>query len=86
MTKLRSTKIVNFMTPGRGDPLPGRGHKGHDGKYIIPLKIFKIVTFITPGTGVFIKRVLLYKSFSENALFLEKSSSLLPGIHQTSYL
>ena len=54
MTKLRSTKIVNFMTPGRGDPLPGRGHKGHDGKYIIPLKIFKMVTFIAPGAGVLI--------------------------------
>ena len=29
-------------------------------------------------------RVWPYKSFSENALFLRKSSSLLPGIDQTT--
>ena len=46
MTKEGSTKTVNFMTPGAGVLVFGRGHV----------------------------------SYSENALFLKKSSSLLPCI------
>ena len=38
----------------------------------------KIVNFMTSGAGVLV--LYMYKSFSENALFLYKSSPLLPGI------
>ena len=43
----------------------------------------KIVNFITPGQGFF-AGAWPHKSYSENALFLWKSSSLLPGIDQTN--
>ena len=46
----------------------------------------KIVTFMTPGAGVQCARAWPFKSYSENALFLFKSSSLLPGINQTNYV
>ena len=38
---------------------------------------------MTPGAGGY-ARARPYKSHSENALFLLKSSSLLPGIDQTN--
>ena len=34
MTKEGSTKIVNFMTPGEGGFLLGRGHISHCSEYI----------------------------------------------------
>ena len=43
----------------------------------------KIVNFMTPNVGVL---VLGRGDISENALFLKKSSSLLPGIDQTNYV
>ena len=46
----------------------------------------KIVNFMTPRGRGFCARVWPYKSYSENALFLLKSSSLLPGIDQTNYV
>ena len=45
MTKEGFTKIVNFMTPGVGVFVLGRGHINHTVKYIISLKIF----FQLPG-------------------------------------
>ena len=42
--------------------------------------------FMTPGAGVFAKWVWPYKLYSQNALFLQRSSSLLPGIDQTKYI
>ena len=45
----------------------------------------KIVNFMTPRAGDrSCARVWPYKSYSENALFLEKSSSLFPGKDQTN--
>ena len=44
MTKEGSTKIVNFMTPGAGVLVLGRGHISHIAKSIISLKIY----FFTP--------------------------------------
>ena len=38
----------------------------------------QIIIFMTPGAGVSCTRVWLYMSYSKNALFLKKSSSLLP--------
>ena len=47
----------------------------------------KIANFMTPGSGGSCSRAWLYiKSYSENALFFFKFSSLLPGINQTKYL
>ena len=44
MTKEGSTKIINFMTPGAGVLMLGRGHISHIVKCIISLKIY----FSTP--------------------------------------
>ena len=44
MTIEESTRIVNFMTPGVGVLVLGRGHISHIVKYIISLQIF----FSTP--------------------------------------
>ena len=44
----------------------------------------KIVNFMTPGAGVLVQRHWPYKSYMENALFLAKFSSQLPGIHQSN--
>ena len=46
-------------------------------------KSTKIVTFMTPWAGV-LARAWPYKSYSENTLFVLKSSSLLPGVDQTN--
>ena len=46
----------------------------------------KIVTFMTPGAGVQFARAWPFKSYSDNALFLFKTPSLLPGINQTNYV
>ena len=35
MTKEESTKIVNFMTPGAGVLMIGRGHKNHYSEYVL---------------------------------------------------
>ena len=35
MTKERSTKIVNFMTPGAGVLMLGHGHISHYSEYVI---------------------------------------------------
>ena len=47
----------------------------------------KIIKLMTPGAAIFCAREWLYtgKSYSENALFLYKSS-LLCGVIQTNYL
>ena len=45
----------------------------------------KFVNFMTPGVWVLVLgRAWPYKLYSENALFLEESSSLHSGIHQTN--
>ena len=46
----------------------------------------QIINFMTPGAVVLAKWVWPYKSYSENTLFLEKYSYLLPGIGQSNYL
>ena len=40
MTTDRSTKIVNFMTPGAGVLVLGCGHISHSGNALLLLKIF----------------------------------------------
>ena len=45
-----------------------------------------IVNFMTPGAGVLARLVRPYKSYGEFTLFLLKSSYLLPGLDQTSYI
>ena len=42
----------------------------------------KIVNFMTPQGRGSCGRAWPYKSYCENALFLKKSSSLLPGMDQ----
>ena len=44
----------------------------------------KIVNFMTPRGRNSCARVWPYKSYSENALFLKKSSSVLPGMDETN--
>ena len=44
MTKEGSTKIVNFMTPGTGVLVLGRGHIGH----IVKMYYFSKIFFFTP--------------------------------------
>ena len=51
MTKERSNKIVNFMTPGTGVLVQGQT------KYVVMMTkegSTKIVNFMTPGTGVIV--------------------------------
>ena len=45
----------------------------------------KIIIFMTLGAGILVLGCG-HMSYSENALFLLKSSSLLPGICQINYL
>ena len=49
-------------------------------------RVFQNCKFHDPQGRGFCARVWPYKSYSENALFLLKSSSLLPGIDQTNYV
>ena len=44
----------------------------------------KILNFMAPRAGDSCARVWLYKLYIENALFLKKSFSLLPGIDHTN--
>ena len=54
MTKEKSTKVVNFMTPGAGVLVLWHGH-------IVEIQYFvsKIVNFINPGDGFLCKGVAI---------------------------
>ena len=62
-------------------------HRSEKTKYIVMMTkegATKIVNFMTPGAGV-LEIGQGHMSYCENALFLLKSSFLLPGIDQTNY-
>ena len=47
MTKEGSTKIVNFMTPGAGVLMLGRGHISHYSEYVVsPVSIYSTLIAI----------------------------------------
>ena len=46
MTKDRSTQIVNFMTPGAGFLMLGRGHRRHYSEYVLTLTLLIYNTLI----------------------------------------
>ena len=79
MTKEGYTQIINLMTSGAGVPALGCGHISHKVKCKIRQTIYivminnegsnKIVNFMILEQGSY-ARVLLYMSYSENALFL----------------
>ena len=47
MTKEGSTKIVNFMTPGAGVLMLGRGHISHYSEYVLSSTLPIYSTLIT---------------------------------------
>ena len=52
-----------------------------------PTKIVNFMTSLAGMTVLVLGRVIfIYKSYIENALFLQKSSSLLLGYRQTEYI
>ena len=64
-----------------------QGIKGISKQYTdndVPGRVHKIVNFMTPGVGVFSAEVWPYKLYSENTLFLLRSSSLLPCTDQAN--
>ena len=88
MTKEGSTKIVTFMTPRAGVLVLGLGNISHIVKmhfFFKNLLLYSQALIRQTKYVVFsCARAWPYKSYSETALFLEQSSSLLPGIDQTN--
>ena len=96
MTKEGSTKIINFMTPGVGLLVLGRGH------IIYTVKLYKpgidqtnkclvmmtkegstkFVIYDPRGRGSF-ARAWPYKSYSENALFFNIKILFFPPRHRS---